>query len=236
MLAASLVVLIVLSGCAASPNSAEQSRTQLEQVNSNIANLEKSITEQISIHCQQDNQELGKQLAIAISEQQSRDKGDATEAEVVYIERCSIKDKKTNINTNKLVIGGVETVFLSKEKLSVEARVDTGAVTSSIGVYNETAFERDGENWIRFNLDNSTDAKTYEYPVIRIIRIIQQTSTETNRRPVIKLKFMLGGKSYTSEFSLADREHLEYQMLIGREFLRDIAVVDVSGEHLLSRK
>ncbi len=236
MLAASL---LVLTGCVATQENIEQNRAELKQVNRNIANLEKSITDQISSHCQQDkqdNQELAKQLAMAITEQQSSVKVNATEPEVVYIERCSIKDKKTNVHTNKLLLGSVETVFLSKEKLSVDARIDTGAVTSSIGVYNETTFERDGEDWLRFSLTKSTGAKTYEYPVYRIIRIIQQTSKEKNRRPVVKLKFMLGGKSYTAEFSLADRDHLQYQILLGREFLRDIAIVDVSSEHLLGRK
>ncbi|KGJ89241.1 hypothetical protein ND16A_2134 [Thalassotalea sp. ND16A] len=228
--------LIVLTGCVATSEKVEQNSEKLAQVNSNIVNLEKSITEQISLHCQQDNQELAKQLAVEITQQQASVNVDATEPEVVYVERCSIKDKKTNIYTNKLLLGSVETVFLNKEKLSFDARIDTGAVTSSIGVYNETRFERDGKDWLRFNLTNSADAKTYEYPVYRIIRIIQQTSTETNRRPVVKLKFALGGKSYTSEFSLANRDHLQYQVLIGREFLRDIAVVDVSSEHLLSRK
>ena len=44
----------------------------------------------------------------------------------------------------------------------------------------------------------------------------------------------MGGVSYKKQlFNLADRSHLDYQLLIGRSFLRDIAVVDVSRQRLL---
>jgi hypothetical protein len=53
-------------------------------------------------------------------------------------------------------------------------------------------------------------------------------------RIVIKTNISVGGKEYLGQtFNLADRSHLKFQVLVGRNFLRDIAVVDVSGKYLL---
>ena len=227
-----VITLSVLTGCVATSNGNSPSSSELNTINTNIANLEKSLATQIADSCKQDNQQLAAELSLAM---QKASKTAGAEKEVVYVERCSAAEK-SKVNSNKMVVGEVERVFFVKEKINFDARVDTGAVTSSIGVYNETSFERDGDDWIRFNLSEEKDAKTYEYPVSRIIKIVQQTSTESSRRPVIEMKFEVGKETFTSEFSLADRSHLEYQVLIGREFLRDIAVVDVSGKYLLGGK
>lgn len=230
MLVASIVLL---SGCIATDKGEDKSAAQFEKVNTNLSNLEQSLASTIQDSCQQDNEQLANQVAAAVAANTITEKVEP-EKEIVYVEVCSTKEDDVIVSkTEKFVIGEVENVTLVKEKLNFNARIDTGAVTSSLGVFNETRFERDGEKWIRFTLDKEKDAKKYEYPIARIIRIIQQTSTDTSKRPIIKMRFQIGGKTYTSEFSLADRSHLEYQVLIGREFIKDRALVDVSSKFLL---
>jgi hypothetical protein len=44
----------------------------------------------------------------------------------------------------------------------------------------------------------------------------------------------LGPLRQQTEFTLADRSEMTHPMLLGREFLQDIALVDVSKTYLLS--
>jgi len=92
----------------------------------------------------------------------------------------------------------------------MKARIDSGAVTSSIGVYNLKNFERDGDKWVRFSLDNDKNTQTHEYPVYDTVTIKQ-----------------------TSELSEERIENLDFQLLIGRSFLRDRAIIDVGSKFLL---
>jgi hypothetical protein len=42
----------------------------------------------------------------------------------------------------------------------------------------------------------------------------------------------IGHISQTAEFTLSDRSHLDYQLLIGRNILQDVMVVDVSEKDI----
>ncbi|NMP17217.1 RimK/LysX family protein [Thalassotalea sp. Y01] len=227
----SIFAVLAISGCVATSDQSEDSAQHLQQVNNKLDSMEKNLTTQIDAQCQQDNQALVDELVVALEAQKVDQK--APEKEIVYVENCSEESKDdAEVTSDKMIVGGIESVFFTKEKLKYSARIDTGAVTSSLGVYNEKRFERDGKKWVRFSLNKDENAHMYEYPIDRIIRIIQQTSSDVNRRPVIKMRFKLGDKDFSADFSLADRDHLEYQVLLGREFLQDIAMVDVSAKFL----
>ncbi len=105
---------------------------------------------------------------------------------------------------------------------------------SSLGVYDLTKFERDGKKWVKFSLQAEKDSKVFEYPIYDTVKIKQQSRMKAEERIEIKLAIKVGQKEYRSQiFNLADRSHLEFQVLIGRNFLKDIALVDVSKKHLL---
>ncbi|WNC67963.1 RimK/LysX family protein [Thalassotalea nanhaiensis] len=222
------ISIIALSGCVATENST----AQLEQVNSNITNLEQSLSKQINERCEQDNQQLIADLKAAMIV----DKNNAsvhTEKEVVYVERCTVKNKQA-YPSDKILIGEVENVFLVKEKTTFAARIDTGADTSSLGVYNLTKFERDGKKWVKFSLLADKNSKIFEYPIYDTVRIKQQSNMKAEERLEIKISIKVGREEYRNQtFNLADRSHLEFQVLIGRNFLKDIALVDVSKKYLL---
>ena len=65
------------------------------------------------------------------------------------------------------VIGGVEPVYFLPVLTPVLSRIDTGAETSSIGVSNIKMFERDGEKWVGFDINNTR----FEKRVIRKVTI-----------------------------------------------------------------
>ena len=132
----------------------------------------------------------------------------------------------------KQVVGEIEKVWLPHLDMILTARIDTGATTASLDARDIQVFERDGEQWVRFTLVDGEQSRTFERKRVRKVRIIQSNSDDAERRPVIELQVSLGNITQMAEFTLSDRSHLDYSVLIGRNILRDVMVVDVSGRHL----
>lgn len=136
---------------------------------------------------------------------------------------------------DKLVLGREESVLVEPFGLTLRARIDTGAETSSIDARDIKEFERDGQKWVRFSLLDRKTNKSYklEKKVLRRVNIIQSSlDGKYDRRVVVKLKIKVGDFSDLSEFTLTDRDHMDFPVLIGRSFLQDIALVDVSAKDL----
>lgn len=135
---------------------------------------------------------------------------------------------------NKIVVGRVEWLWIEAVNRIYEARIDTGATTSSISALDITPFEKDGKRWVRFRLtpDDSDDSFEIEAPLVRYVRIRQASSEELDRRPVAALTVRLGKMTEVAEFTLTDRTQMNYPILLGREFLRDVAVVDVAKRNV----
>lgn len=139
---------------------------------------------------------------------------------------------------NKTILGQTEWVYVSTVKRNFKARVDSGATTASISATNITRFERDGEKWVRFNLepDKNAEAQMIEAKIVRFVSIIQANDPdEKDSRLVVSLHVRIGGVVGETEFTLTDRSHMEYPILVGRTFLQDIAVVDVSREYIFPK-
>lgn len=65
--------------------------------------------------------------------------------------------------TDKQLVGAVERVHLSPPDAVFEARIDTGAESSSLDARDIREFERDGSTWVRFLLvdrDTGVDRKS----------------------------------------------------------------------------
>jgi hypothetical protein len=141
----------------------------------------------------------------------------------------------------KMTLGRVEWVWVAKLEDYFKARVDTGANSSSIHASEIQYFERDGKQWVRFNMysHESTEKKlsvtnegetqkSFEAPVVRTVKIKQATNAKLDKRPVIKLRVRLGNHEDDVEFTLTDRTNMLYPILLGRNFIQDVAVVDIS--------
>ncbi|MBN1553589.1 MAG: ATP-dependent zinc protease [Phycisphaerae bacterium] len=133
------------------------------------------------------------------------------------------------------IIGQVEPIVVYPARIILEARIDTGATTSSIDAYDETVFERDGKRWVRFYLLDRKTKKKYKFerPVTRFVRIVQHDK-KSPRRPVVTLTISMGEVVLKRQFTLANRHNFAYQMLIGRNVLNGQAAVDVSVSRTLN--
>lgn len=132
--------------------------------------------------------------------------------------------------TRKLVVGRRENVWIEALQMALPARIDTGAETASLDARNIERFERDGKGWVRFDILDPQDGELVhlEQEVTRTVRILQSSSDSPERRPVIEMGIVIGDIRQTAEFTLSDRSHLDFQVLIGRNILRDLMIVDVS--------
>ena len=135
---------------------------------------------------------------------------------------------------NKFVVGEEEWVYLPVLQAHFKARVDSGATTSSISAKNIERFEKDGKKWVRFDLEYKGGSKaiTLERPLKRRVAIKQSSTAQKESRLVISLMIKMGKHSQNTEFTLADRSLMDFPVLLGRSFLRDMALVDVSQQFI----
>ncbi len=131
---------------------------------------------------------------------------------------------------DKLVIGAVENVYIDPPEQLFKARIDTGAAGTSIHASNITPFERDGRDWVRFDINHPTIETpiTVERPLARTVLVKQASADAPERRMVIKMTLTLGPLTEQVDVSLSERTTMTYPVLVGRNFLRNLAVVDVS--------
>lgn len=128
-----------------------------------------------------------------------------------------------------IIIGEVENVTFKSKGLKLKARIDTGAETSSLGVVDQQPFERDSKKWLRFSVKDPTNEKliSFEKPIVRTASI-KRHGAEDMKRPVVKLKILLGKIEMERQFTLADRSKYTFPVLIGRNVLSGKYLVDVN--------
>lgn len=134
----------------------------------------------------------------------------------------------------KMILGRTEWLWIEAINRTFRARVDSGATTSSLSAHKIVEFERDGKRWVRFNVvpdDEVDDSYEVEAPLIRVAKIRQASSDAPDRRLVVQLTVKIGEFTDTAEFTLTDRTAMTYPILLGREFLRDIALIDVAKSY-----
>ncbi len=134
---------------------------------------------------------------------------------------------------NKTVLGGVEQVHLDPPGLEFSARIDTGAQTSSLNALNVVEFERDGKPFVKFNLVHPITGEKIELTrrLRRYVRVKELGNRESQRRPVVRMRVMLGNIDERINFTLENRSRFKHQVLIGRNLLQDLAIVDVSKKY-----
>ncbi|MBO6586408.1 MAG: ATP-dependent zinc protease [Gracilimonas sp.] len=139
--------------------------------------------------------------------------------------------------SNQQIIGRIELVNLPEWNFTdLEAKIDTGAFTSSLHCHHLEPFEKEGEPWIRFYmLDPDHEAyneQMLEMPVFDK-REVKSSNGDTELRYFIRTKIEFFRDVYSIEFSLTDRSAMKYPLLIGRKFLKKGPfMVDVTRKNL----
>lgn len=200
---AGLLGVVLLSGCASTQKTETTHSSQSKSELKEIIQLQESVIAELKL-----------QQSVA-NEQEN--KGDPLANEALE---------------DKTVLGQEEWLWFEDLQDSYKTRVDTGAATSSLNATEIVRFERDGEDWVKFNLAHMDNTKLeIESKVVRISTIRQSSSTDEVKRYVISLPVQLGNIRTKTEFTLADRNHMSFPVLLGRTFIKDVAIVDVAQKY-----
>lgn len=133
---------------------------------------------------------------------------------------------------DKQLVGDKERVLLTSIDVLLRARINTGFSMSELDARNIQMFERNGEEWVRFSvIDRATDT-AHELERKRLRYIPASAKADETRRPVVELRVTIGKITQSAEFILEDRSKQPYPLLIGRNVLRDVMLVDVSRSDL----
>ncbi|QDK83913.1 ATP-dependent zinc protease [Spirosoma sp. KCTC 42546] len=119
----------------------------------------------------------------------------------------------------------------------VQAKVDTGAYTSSLHCKDVRLVKSGVRRILSFLLiDKNGEEERPYYSDQFSQRMIRNSFGVAEKRYVIKTRIILFGRTIRAEFTLADRENLKNPVLLGRKLLRNRFIVDVSQKNLSYQK
>lgn len=142
-----------------------------------------------------------------------------------------------SLNEEKLkIIGRLERIdFPEWDLFDIDAKIDTGAYTSSLHCHHIEPFSKKGRSFVRFNLLDPSHAtyneKILELPV-HATKSIKSSNGSTEQRYIVKTIIRLLDKEFKAELSLADRSEMRYPVLLGRKLINKRFLVDVSKKYL----
>ena len=133
------------------------------------------------------------------------------------------------------LIGRREIVdFPELHLFGMEAKIDTGAYTSSIHCKDIILKNTNGKNVLYFKLLDEMhpefSEKIHEFTEFDKKKI-KNSFGEMEERFIIKTKIKIGKKIILTTLSLSDRENMRYPVLIGRRPLKRKFIIDVNQIH-----
>ncbi len=137
------------------------------------------------------------------------------------------------------IIGWREWVALPQLGIpAIKAKIDTGARTSAIHIFNLEEFEADGRPMVRFGvhpLQRRKDIKRLcEAPVLDRRRI-KDSGGHLEKRYVIQTTAVVGAVSWTIELTLTNRDPMTFRMLLGRTALENRFLIHPGRSYLTGR-
>lgn len=138
----------------------------------------------------------------------------------------------------KIIIGRTEKVnFPELELFDIEAKIDSGAYTSSIHCHDIRENSDEGILYFKLLDPSHKDYNEKELKFENYSKTVVKSSTGiAERRYKIKTKIQLGKKIYITNFTLTDRGKMKYPILLGRVVLKKRFMIDVAEEYLLNLK
>lgn len=132
--------------------------------------------------------------------------------------------------------GWIEKTGIQPWGVEVKAKLDTGALTSSMHAEDIERFKRDGKTWIRFTVDFKNEdtgeriTERIERPMLR--DYVAVGAGGRDKRSVVLMNICVGGKIYEEQFSLRNRDNMLYPVLLGRRTIQHLGSVDVTRTFL----
>ncbi|WP_339743692.1 RimK/LysX family protein [uncultured Maricaulis sp.] len=118
---------------------------------------------------------------------------------------------------------------------ALHAKIDTGARTSALNAVIIRELDQDGAKWVAFDVTFTEDRHIQRcLAPIADRRDIKNTSGVPELRYVIETQLTLGSRHWQIELSLADREPMKFDLILGRTALRNRHICINPGRSFLS--
>lgn len=143
--------------------------------------------------------------------------------------RMSEKSPDT-VSPEKLTIGSKERIYLPEvRKAAFVARVDTGAKSSALHCFSVNVEKMHGKEvlCVQFSKSSRTVVRFPKFSR----RQVKSSNGQIQQRFAIMLKIVFGQQAYRTSFTLTNRSDMNFAALLGRRFLRNRFVVDVSNSY-----
>ena len=132
--------------------------------------------------------------------------------------------------TDLKIIGSEEwCVFENLGIPAIKARVDSGAKTSSIQATNLKVVMKNTQEWVKFEVNPLQENRSIAIECqARLVdrRMVKSSSGISEERLVVKTPVTLGGDTFDIELTLANRDTMEFRMLLGREAINERYIVN----------
>lgn len=127
---------------------------------------------------------------------------------------------------------------------AIKAKIDTGARSSALHAYDIESFKRAGRTMVRFvihPMQRSTVRGIHAEAPLLGYRNVRNSGGRVERRPVIKTSVRLCEREWTVELTLTNRDEMGFRMLLGRQGLRGLFLVDparsfLAAGHVVEKK
>jgi hypothetical protein len=132
-----------------------------------------------------------------------------------------------------IILGWAESVFLTDPGLTLKAKLDSGAETSSLDARIIKKFRQHGKRWVRFALTDPASGEEFVLvrERIRTISVVQHDG-KNQVRPTVMMQICVADRLIDIEVSLVDRSEFSYRLLLGRRALEPFALIDPGHTHL----
>lgn len=135
----------------------------------------------------------------------------------------------TMASEEKIVYGYVEKATLVDKNLTVSAKMDTGAKSSSLSAINIEGIEQDGKQYLKFTVPSKAGNVEFVAPYLGKVKIKARVGENNSipepiSRPVVLIKIRVGAEEHEIVVNLTNRKRFNYPLLLGRD-----AIIAFSG-------
>jgi hypothetical protein len=149
-------------------------------------------------------------------------------------------DRLSNQENNFLTFGWREWVMLPELNLpAIKAKVDTGARTSALHAFAVSPYMQNNIQHVEFKIHPlQGDVETVVTCQAKVIdnRVVTDSGGHKENRWVIESLLSIGDHSWPIEITLTARDNMKFRMLLGRNAIKNRALVDSSKSYLVGTR
>ncbi|QJB58443.1 ATP-dependent zinc protease [Pseudodesulfovibrio sp. zrk46] len=111
----------------------------------------------------------------------------------------------------------------------IKVKVDSGAATSAIHAFDIVPFERDGAQFVRFNIHPLQGRHDISIPCEAPLvdrRKVTNSGGQSQKRFVVRTTLEIVGRRWSIDLTLTNRDQMKFRMLLGRSGMSQRLIVD----------